>query len=154
MKQTYILTSLVFLIFSIVNAQTGPYHWQVQSINSISGGNTYNQNEAPNDIILNINQCSGGIVQPHNLTNYILTWYVNSTNSNSGGTVYSTSSNTTTVNFNPTLNFTPPTNVIGTFYYYAEFSNPSMTTCGFTSTLTSPTVEVIVNSTLSLDDIN
>lgn len=145
MKKRNILATFLILTFLGVNAQTGPYYWQVTSINSISGGATYNVNDMPSAIVLNINQCAGGNVQPHNSTSYTLSWYVNSTNSNIGGTLVSSSTMQTTNNFNPTLNFTPPTNMLGTFYYYAEFSNPSMTTCGFTTPLTSPAEQVIIN---------
>ena len=54
MKQLYILTTFFILTFSQVNAQ---YFWQVESITSISDGGTYNQNDTPNDILLNIGQC-------------------------------------------------------------------------------------------------
>jgi len=141
MKKFYILFAFFILASSQLNAQ---YFWQVERIVSINGGNTYDQNEIPNDIKLNLTQCAGGIRKPHNLTSYTLKWYVNTTDSNNGGIIYSSSNQNTQVNFHPVLSFRPPTNVVGTYYYYAEFSNPSMTTCGFTGTLTSQTVEVIV----------
>lgn len=152
MKKIVFLAAFYLAPFQKLNAQ---YYWQVQSVNSITNGGTYSQNSLPNEINLNIHQCAGGIRQPHNLTNYTLTWYVNSINSNTGGTIVSFQGMQTTSNFDPTLKFTPPTNVVGTFYYYAVFTNPSMTTCGFSNSLVSPTVEVIINSpTLAVSDIN
>lgn len=151
MKHFYILATLFILSFSPVNAQ---YYWQVVSVSSITGGGTYNQNDTPNSIVLNINQCAGGIRKPHNLTNYNLKWYVNSIDSNSGGDLVSSSYASTEAIYNPTVVFTPPTDVVGTFYYYAEFSDPTMTTCGFTTPFVTLTQKVIINSTLGVGDVN
>ncbi|PHS05740.1 MAG: hypothetical protein COA88_11780 [Kordia sp.] len=115
---------------------------------------TCTQNETPTQVMLWLSQCPGGISQPHNLTNYDLKWFVNSINSNTGGTPVTSMNMSTTVNFTPTITFLPPTDVVGTFYYYAEIMNPSMSTCGFIGTLRSGTVEIVINSVLGINDFS
>lgn len=55
-------------------------------------------------------------------------WYSNTTNSNTGGTMISGATSS---------NYTPPNNVVGTFYYYAVALNG---TCGTTSNVARVTV--------------
>ena len=151
MKKNYILSALLLFTFSELNAQ---YFWQVDNITSITGAGTYDQNETPTQVMLRLSQCPGGISQPHNLTNYDLEWFVNSTNSNTGGTPVNSMNMSTTVDFTPTITFLPPTDVVGTFYYYAEIMNPSMSTCGFIGTLRSGTVEIVINTVLGINDFS
>ncbi|NQY28862.1 MAG: T9SS type A sorting domain-containing protein [Flavobacteriaceae bacterium] len=151
MKKLYILSALLLFTFSQLNAQ---YFWQVDAITNITGAGTYDQNETPTNVMLRLSQCPGGISQPHNLTNYDLEWFVNSTNSNTGGTPVSSFNTSTTVSFDPTITFLPPTDVAGTFYYYAEISNPSMSTCGFLAPLRSGTVEIVINTVLGINDFS
>jgi hypothetical protein len=127
-----------------IAAYASPYYWQVSAISGISGGNTYSLNAPASPITIAINQCAGGIQQPHNSTLYNITWYRNTVNSTVGGTQVASNVVGTPFTFNTSQSYTPSTNVAGTFYYYAVLSNPSMTTCGFTGTLTSPTTAVTV----------
>lgn len=149
MKHFYLFALLFLLPISQLNAQ---YYWQVESITSIAGGGTFAENSTPDDILLTIHQCPGGNTQPHNLTQYTLKWFRNTVDANSGGTEESSIDRSTTAVFDPTINYTPSTSTVGTFYYYAEFSNPSLTTCGFTNTLTSPTRQVIITSTVGISE--
>ena len=127
-----------------ITALAAPYYWQVSAITGISGGNTYSLNAPASPITISINQCAGGIEQPHNSTLYNITWYRNTINSTVGGTQVASSVVGTPYTFNTTQSYTPSTNIAGTYYYYAVLSNPSKTTCGFTGTLTSPTTAVTV----------
>ncbi|WP_339919629.1 PKD domain-containing protein [uncultured Flavobacterium sp.] len=64
-------------------------------------------------------------------------WYSKTTNSNSGGTVIADATNSS---------FSPPTNVIGTKYYYCIVVQNSTLGCSVTST----TAAIIVNSTATI----
>ena len=65
------------------------------------------QNAVPTDLAVVV---SGGTTSPKNYQ-----WYVNTTNSNSGGNV---------INSATTDTYTPSTNTVGTFYYYAVITQP------------------------------
>jgi hypothetical protein len=145
MKKFFTIASFLLIGMLNLNAQ---YFWQVAQVDSIKGERIYELNETPENIVLYFHQCSGGIMQPHNTTVYNLTWYKNTEDSNTGGEVVQGWGGTynTTVNFHPQTSRTPPTNEAGEFYYYAVFSNPSMTTCGFTGELRSPTVKITVQN--------
>jgi hypothetical protein len=134
--------------FSQLKAQ---YYWQITSIDSITNGGTYTVNEFPEEIQLHISLCPGGLKKPNFSTGYKLTWYVNTTDSNSGGTVVNTSNKNTPQNYTDTVAFAPPTIKPGIYYYYALITDPSMAYCGFQDTLISQTVEVVVNDVLSMD---
>ncbi|MGJ8661075.1 MAG: PKD-like domain-containing protein, partial [Bacteroidota bacterium] len=69
---------------------------------------------------------SGGIGSTYNYQ-----WYRNSNNSNSGGTIIASATNST---------YTPPTDTVGTLYYYAEITQASAN-CSATTNL----AEVIIN---------
>ncbi|MDO5970860.1 PKD domain-containing protein [Flavivirga aquimarina] len=64
-------------------------------------------------------------------TTYNYQWYSNTTNSNSGGTIITGATNAT---------FTPPTNSVGTLYYYCIITQPDPG-----CSITSDTSEVIIN---------
>ncbi|WP_156140796.1 hypothetical protein [Sporocytophaga myxococcoides] len=66
MKKIYILIAIL-CSFSQLSAQ---YYWQITEITSISNAGTYDFGTKPENIVLNINQCSGGITKPHNSTAY------------------------------------------------------------------------------------
>lgn len=122
------------------------YFWQVSSIISFTGSATYAQSAPANPLVLSIQQCAGGISQPHNSTLYNQTLYVNTLNSTVGGTVVSSNVISTPWNFAPTYSYTPSTANVGTLYYYYMLTSPSMTTCGFTGTLTSQIATVVVTA--------
>lgn len=140
-KSALALLSLFILTSS--NAFSA-YYWQVSSIISFTGGNSYALNAGASPLALNLQQCSGGISQPHNSTIYNISWYRNTTNSTVGGTLVASNVVGTPYSFTTIQSYTPSTNTAGTSYYYAVLSNPSMTTCGFTGTLTSATQTVTV----------
>ena len=64
-------------------------------------------------------------------TTYTYQWYINTTNSNTGGTLITGATN---------LTYTPPTATVGTIYYYVVVSQP-----GIACSVVSNTSEVIVN---------
>ncbi|EDP97158.1 T9SS C-terminal target domain-containing protein [Kordia algicida OT-1] len=72
-------------------------------------------------------QASGG------LGTFSYQWFSNTSNSNIGGTVIAGETNST---------FTPPTNTVGTLYYYCVISQAASESC----IVTSDTAEVIVNA--------
>jgi hypothetical protein len=140
-KKTLLATLLIVAFFGKVNAA---YFWQVQSIASLAGSATYSQFAPANPLVLNIQQCAGGSSLPHNSTVYNQTLYVNTLNSTVGGTVVSSNVIGTPANFAPSYSYTPSTSTVGTLYYYYMLTSPSMTTCGFTGTLTSPIATITV----------
>jgi gliding motility-associated-like protein len=81
------------------------------------------QNTIPQDLTV---QASGGI----GTFNY--QWFSNTTNSTTGGTAIAGETN---------ASFTPPTDVVGTFYYYCVVSQAASASCTATSTVS----EVIIN---------
>lgn len=140
MKQKYFLIMLL-LCGLLSNAQ---YYWQASSINSLTGGDSYLVGDVANNLVLNVNQCPGGIKKPHYSTNYKLTWYKNAVNSNVGGEEVSSVVVTSPHSYSASFTYTPSTSVKSIFYYYAVLSNPTVTNCGFTDTLVSETQKVEV----------
>jgi len=70
-------------------------------------------------------------------------WYVNTINSTSGGNEIFGATNST---------YTPPTDTIGTFYYYAVISQTLDTTCNITSEISE--IEVLSAPTITLQPID
>ncbi|WP_046744103.1 T9SS C-terminal target domain-containing protein [Kordia zhangzhouensis] len=87
------------------------------------------QNSIPQDLTV---QASGG------LGTFFYQWYSNTTNSNTGGTLITGETN---------ASFTPPTDVVGTLYYYCVVSQTASESC----TATSDVSEVIINLGPSID---
>jgi gliding motility-associated-like protein len=81
------------------------------------------QNTVPQDLTV---QPSGGIGA------FSYQWYSNTTNSNTGGIAIAGETN---------ASYTPPTNTVGTFYYYCIVSQAASASC----TATSDVSEVIIN---------
>lgn len=144
----------LLLISSFFGKLNAAYFWQVASISSFTGSATYVQNATANPLVLSIQQCAGGISQPHNSTVYNQSLYVNSVNSTVGGTLVTTNVISTPWIFNPTYSYTPSTATPGTYYYYYMLTSPSMTTCGFTGTLTSQIATVVVTPTAPASSLN
>ena len=130
-------------ITATVNA-TGN-HTNTATLEPIPNDNTPNNNTSSagvtvtctNPTISSISPATQTVAQNGTPTNLSVTatgatsyqWYSNTTNSNSGGTLIPGATNTT---------YTPPTNTIGTLYYYVVVSN----VCGdLTSSTTIVTVE-------------
>lgn len=154
LKKTLLTVLLIGAFFGKINAA---YFWQVSSILSFTGGATYAVGAPANPLVLNIQQCAGGIGQPHNSTIYNQTLYVNTLNSTVGGTVVSSNAISTPWIFAPSYSYTPSTATAGTLYYYYMLTSPSMTTCGFTGTLTSQIATVTVAgpaAALNFDGVN
>lgn len=87
------------------------------------------QNSTPQDLEV---QASGG------LGAFSYQWFSNTTNSNTGGTPIAGETNTT---------FTPPTNMVGTLYYYCVISQPPNVSC----TVVSNTAEVTINAAATIN---
>ncbi|AWG20508.1 hypothetical protein FFWV33_02665 [Flavobacterium faecale] len=156
MKQNYFLITFFLLIF---NQGYSTYYYQISSLDPLTGGQTYQLNQAANNLSFNINYLACGTSQPQVATQYTLTWYVNTVNSTVGGTALSSSTQTTVAQYNlaDIKTLTPNTTQVGTYYYYAIVSNPSMSTCGFSGSLatTIQRVDVTQPAThLNFDGIN
>jgi hypothetical protein len=139
----------VLLCFNFINAR---YLIEVQGVGTLSGGNTYTWNQTASPLNFQIVKCTAGTSNPQEETDYVLTWYSNSINATTGGTVMNAGlvNQATLPNlFNETKSFVPPTNVIGTRYYYAVLTSPSSTLCGFTTSLTTNTQQVTVNNSVT-----
>ena len=150
-KKSFITILLVTALFGKTHAS---YFWQVSSIISFTGSASYGQGAIANPLVLSIQQCAGGISQPHNSTIYNQTLYMNTLNSIVGGTVVSANAISTPFVFSPNYSYTPSTATVGTLYYYYILTAPSMTTCGFTSTLTSSIATVVVNAVVPAEALN
>jgi len=146
MKKQLLTIITSCLMFVGINQANASYYFQVTSINSFTGGAAYSLNAAASPLALSLAQCSGGGSNPKNSTIYNLSWYRNTVNSTSGGTLVQSTVESTALAFGDLKNYTPSTATTGTFYYYAVLSSPSYTTCGFTGNLTSTTQQVIVSS--------
>jgi hypothetical protein len=134
-----VLASMLFLTGNVAKATV-----HISSFTSITGGNTYCLNSPASAISAVFTTCRSG---SNNATTVTVTWYKNTINSTTGGTqvaqtVGASTGNSATV----TYSYTPSTTAAGTLYYYVVLSNPSGTACGFTTTLSSTTVQVIVNA--------
>ena len=143
MKQKLYLLLSFFLINFYANAQA--YRIQVSSLAPLTGGNTYIQNATANSLQLNVNKCAFGANQPQISTNYTITWYSNTVNSTTGGTIVSSTSESTQpfINFPDTQVYTPSTSVAGTRYYYAILTGLEQG-CATVTSLTSTTQQVNV----------
>ncbi|MCW2118162.1 LamG-like jellyroll fold domain-containing protein [Flavobacterium sp. 7A] len=156
MKQNYFLITFFLLIF---NQGYCTYYFQISSLDPLNGGQTYELNQAANNLSFNINYLGCGTSKPQVATQYTLTWYVNTVNSTVGGTALSSSNQTTVAQYNlaDIKTLTPNTTQVGTYYYYAIVSNPSMSTCGFSGSLatTIQRVDVTQPAThLNFDGVN
>ena len=80
-------------------------------------GNIYCQNTAA------VNITSLSVVATGGSGTFSYQWFVNTTNSNTGGTAISGATS---------ASFSPPSSTVGTFYYYCEISQP-VTNCSVTS---------------------
>lgn len=136
------LLKLLILNLVLIPVLKADNYWQVVSIDSIKGGNTYCQTEPVNPIQLFISQCPGGSSQPDYSTTFRITWYRNSINSNTGGTSVAVLNLSTTYQTNRLIQYTPNSDSSGIYYYYAVISNPSRTDCGFSGSIKSQTVEM------------
>lgn len=108
---------------------------------SFTGGAAYCPNDPATALTFTITTCQLGNGPSPSIT---VTWYSNTLNQTSGGTPVSTIPSTalTTV-----YNYTPPTDVVGTLYYYVVVTwTPTASGCGSGGTLiSSGTQAVIVN---------
>lgn len=150
-KKSFIL---VLFVIGLIGKTNAAYFWQAASIISFNGSATYVQNATANPLVLTIQQCAGGISLPNNSTVYNQSLYINNVNSTTGGTLISTNVIGTPALFAPSYSYTPSTATVGTFYYYYLLTSPSMTTCGFTGTLTSPISTVVVNAAIPGEALN
>jgi Concanavalin A-like lectin/glucanases superfamily/Secretion system C-terminal sorting domain/Ig-like domain CHU_C associated len=136
--------SMAFLCFNFINAQR---LIEASYLLPLTGENTYALNQTASPLQFQLGKCTAFITGTQTPTNYTLTWYSNTTNSTTGGTVMNAglqSQVTLPSLLLETISFVPPTNVVGTRYYYAVLSNPSSTLCGFTTTLVTNTQQVTV----------
>lgn len=145
MKKNYFIIGLFLLLF---NQGYSQYYFQVSNIDALSGGQAYELNQASNPLSFNVYFCAFGDSQPQNSTQYTITWYVNSVNSTVGGTSLGSTTKNTIPQYNlpDNLKYYPSTSQVGTYYYYAVLSNPSMKSCGFQESLVSTIQKVDVVS--------
>jgi hypothetical protein len=131
------LVLFTFLSGNVVNATVN-----ITSFTSISGGSTYCLNTAASSVSAIFATCKNGNSTPSTVT---VTWYRNTVNSTTGGTLVSQNTGVSTGNgTSVSYSTTPSTLTAGTFYYYVVLSNPSSTVCASWTTITSSTVQVIV----------
>ncbi|HTB07416.1 MAG TPA: hypothetical protein VK806_10735, partial [Bacteroidia bacterium] len=113
MKKFYSLL-LFFSLFVSENAFATKDRYP-STISAFTGGATYCQSAAASNLSVTYANAICGAGGGTNNTNITVTWYSNTVNSTSGGTVVNTvASNTGTTTFT----YTPLTTTIGTLYYY------------------------------------
>ncbi|MCK4922366.1 MAG: CxxxxCH/CxxCH domain-containing protein [Bacteroidales bacterium] len=148
-KEYQIYSLLVLILFlaafsQITIAQTTTWP---SAINSFSGDNTYCQNDGASNLSVGFSTCEDGTGLPENGA-ITVTWYSNTSNLTSGGTVVQT---TISDAGTTTYIYTPSTVTDGILYYYVEISwTNTGNACGnnsplSTSTYTTTTVAVTVN---------
>ncbi len=142
-KTTYkakVLISLLIIISAgfINKANAKDYYPNAQV--SFSGGNTYCQNDAANNLSFTFSpsECGGGGPIYINLT---VKWYQDIDNDQSGGTEVSSSTISSSKD-NITATYQPSTATAGTYYYYVVISW-SVATCAGSGSLTSSTSQLV-----------
>lgn len=136
---------LVFVCLGLSVASYAQKVYAPNTTNSLTGGATYCQNVVPGLLTYTYNTCSSGSGTATG-TALTISWYSNTINSTSGGTLQSTTfvSSSTSATGNST--FLPPTVDVGTMYYYCVITWDGTGLCNTSGSLTSPVATVVVNT--------
>jgi hypothetical protein len=126
----------------------GTYNYTVMVSQAINGCNTTSSNSeiivVADPIVsapLNAAYCQNGVASPLNVTvsggintSYSYQWYINTNNSNVGGTIIAGANSPT---------YIPPTSTVGTYFYYCIVTNnPTSTGCSTSS----PVAQIVIVS--------
>ena len=138
------LLSLLFLLFLAVEVNAQIVYAPTSNV-STTGGATYCQNVSASNLTYNYNTCNSGsgITTGVSIT---ISWYSNTVNSTSGGSLVSSTSGTCSTSATGSVTYQPSTAATGTLFYYCTLTWVGAGTCKVAGTLTSATATVIVNT--------
>lgn len=111
------------------------------SIIDFSGGTTYCQDDAATNLSVTFSTCKAAGNADSDI---VVTWYRNTVNSTSGGTIVTSSASSTATT---TYTYSPSTVSVGTLYYYVEitWTSSGIPACGNAGILVTSTQTIIVN---------
>jgi len=115
----WVFPSLIVFCFIFLTDSASAKDTYPSSFASFTGGGSFCVNNPATNLTANITTTSCGTGPNVNIP-ITYSWYSNSTNSTTGGTLVSSSAGLTALNV--TNAYTPPTNVVGTLYYYCVVS--------------------------------
>jgi lipopolysaccharide export system protein LptA len=143
LNKKYPLLGVLLCISILDYAATKDYN--ISTENAFTGGAAYCQGQtATLSVTFNVCNYGSGASNAGTIT---ITWYSNTSNSTSGGTQVSQSTNVSTgTGSTISYNYSPSTATNGTLYYYVTISAPTNTGCGFTTTLTTASTQTITVS--------
>ena len=134
----------MFLFVSSCYAQMYYYYPTGGGTITSSGGNVFNVGTGT-QLTVNVPMCITGNTNPKNATNFNLSWYVNTVNSNTGGTFVSGGTQSTGTNFNALYSLAISNSTPGVYYYYAVSNGGNASVCSGTNSMTSSVFQVTVN---------
>jgi uncharacterized protein YjdB len=136
---------LVFVCMGLSVASYAQKIYAPNTTNSLTGGATYCQNVVPGLLTYTYNTCSSGTGTATG-TALTISWYSNTINSTSGGTLQSTTFVSSSTSATGNTTFLPPTVDVGTMYYYCVITWDGTGLCNTSGSLTSPVATVVVNT--------
>lgn len=136
---------LVFVCLGLSVASYAQKIYAPNTTNSLTGGATYCQNVVPGLLTYTYNTCSSGTGTATG-TALTISWYANTVNSTSGGTLQSTTFVSSSTSATGNTTFLPPTVDVGTMYYYCVITWDGTGLCNTSGSLTSPVATVVVNT--------
>lgn len=134
----------MFLFVSSCYAQMYYYYPTGGGTITSSGGNVFNVGTGT-QLTVNVPMCITGNTNPKNATNFNLSWYVNTVNSNTGGTFVSGGTQSTGTNFNALYSLAISNSTPGVYYYYAVSNGGNASVCSGTNSMKSSVFQVTVN---------
>ncbi len=133
-KMKTLLFSFLFFILSF--SAFAIKNFAPNTNNSITGGATYCQGATAGSIVYTYNTCNSGVGGSVGVA-LTVTWYQNSSNATTGGSIVSTTSATSSVAATGSVSYTPSTSSAGVNYYYCIITWAGTGTCRGTGTITS-----------------
>ncbi len=127
---------LSFLFFTLSFSAFAIKNFAPNTNNSITGGATYCQGATAGSVVYTYNTCNSGVGGSVGVA-VTITWYQNSSNSTTGGSVVSTTSGTCSTAATGSVSYTPSTSSAGISFYYCTITWSGAGTCRGTGTITS-----------------
>ncbi len=139
MKQVKFIS--VFILLFLASAWTNAFAVRVyvpDASNSMTSSRVFCNGATPTNLSFTYGTCNSGSGGSSGVT-ISINWYVNSTNSTSGGTLVSTTSGSTATAGSGSVTYTPSTATNGVSYYYCVLTWTGSGTCNTSGSLTSAT---------------
>jgi len=115
------------------------------TVRDISTSRTYCQGATANNIRFRYRTCNTGSGGNVGIA-ITIRWYSNTVNSNSGGTLLSTTNTTSSTLSTVSLNYVPSTATVGVLFYYCQITWTGAGSCNTSGVLTSPTSRITVGA--------